>query len=165
MQSGIDMQKSFIIRDEGGRIAALLFIEEAPLDKPLEVSVCEYKPNRSAAQRRLQWLWNTQLGNHLGLTKDEIHLMIKEKFAVPIFTRDDQGYAEMVESVKAVRRAGMNRDADALKREIVKRTSTEDFSVAQAAEYLTEMERFAAEKGAAITYPADVYNDAMGRTR
>lgn len=158
--------KSFILRSTHDMIACLNLIEEHGItDPPIEVVVSEYKADRTAAQRRLQWLWNTQIGKHMGHGKNEIHLMMKELFAVPIFTRDDQGYAEMVSAVKAVRRAGMNAEADHMKREIVRLTSTEDFNTKQCAEYLTDMEHFAAEKGAEITFPADIYNLAMGRKK
>lgn len=146
-------------------ISAIKLIEELPVDGSHEVIIQEYSENRSAKQRRLQWLWNTEIGNHMGLSKDEVHYMMKEKFAVPIFIRDDEGYAEMVESVKAVRKAGMNKEADRIKRIIVENTSTEDFTVKQCTEYLKDMEHYASEIGATITFPEDLYQQAMGRKR
>lgn len=153
---------NWTITDKQSLTRCLYWLEEfAIAHAPLVVTAEHREENRSAKQRRLQWLWNTEIGNFMGHGKDEIHLMMKERFAVPIFTRDDQQYAEMVESVKAVRRAGMNREADALKREIIKRTSTEDFSVKQCAEYLTEIERFSVDIGATITFPDDLYHAAV----
>lgn len=123
------------------------------------------KKNRSGSQQRLQWLWNTQIGAALELTKEEVHDLMKEAYAVPILTRDSQEYADMISAVREVRKAGMNQQADKLKREIIRLTSTTDFDVKQMAEYLTCMEMFAAEKGARLTFPDDIYQEALGRKR
>jgi len=127
------------------------------------ITIEPYKENRSAKQQRLQWLWNTQIGEYLGYTKDEFHEIAKADFAVPILIRDDAEYAEMVAAVKEVRKSGMEIQADALRREIVRLTSTTDFNTKQMTEYLNRMEQFAADKGANITFPADIANEALGR--
>jgi len=124
-----------------------------------------YAANRSAAQNQLLWRWNTEIGKYLGYTKDELHKIAKEKFAVPIFTRDDPDYASMIAAVKHVRGREMHHAADALKKQIIALTSTTNFTVAQMAEYLQQLEFFAAEKGAEITFPADLMNEAMGRRK
>jgi hypothetical protein len=144
--------------------AAIRLLEELPPGVH-ELVVREHKADRSAAQNRLLWLWNTEVGNYLGMGKDEVHLMYKEKFAVPIFIRDSQSYAEMVEAVKQVRRQGMNQQADQLKKEIVRLTSTSDFNVKQMAEFLTEIERHGRSIGAPLTTPEDIYLTAMGIKR
>lgn len=159
------MHAKLIIRDRAHITRALATVEEIPLDPVHEVIVRPYVKDKSAAQRGLQWLWNTEVGNYLGHTKDEMHDTFKEKFAVSIFTRDDQGYAAMVEAVKNVRRQGMKKEADELKREIIKLTSTEDFNTKQCAEYLTEIEHYAAKIGAPISFPEDQYQQAMGRKK
>jgi len=162
-QTAANMQ--IIIEKEADRARALYLIEEAPLLPVLVVTVDEYVENRSAAQRRLQWLWCTEIANYTGDTKEAVHDRYKERFAVPIFTRDDAGYAAMVEAVKNVRRAGMVQDADSLKRKILALTSTSDFSVKQNTEYLHEIEMEAARIGVAITFPEEIYNTAMGRKK
>lgn len=157
---------NWTITDKRSLTQCLYWLEEFSLiHAPLTVTAEQEEENRSAKQNRLLWLWNTEIGNHLGMGKDEVHDMLKEKFAVPIFTRDSKSYAEMVESVKNVRRAGMTKDADQLKKQIVKLTSTADFSVKQMTEYLHSMELFAGNVGATITFPEDIYNSAMGRCR
>jgi hypothetical protein len=152
-----------IILDAPAKItAAIRLLEELPPGPVHVVKIEEFSENKSAAQRRLQWLWNTEIGNYMGMGKEEVHDMLKEKFAVPILVRDDQGYAEMVEAVKQVRRAGMNKEADHLKKEIIRLTSTERFSVKQTTEYLSQVERYAAEIGATLTFPEDIYLVSMG---
>lgn len=91
--------------------------------------------------------------------------MGKEEFAVPIFIREDDGYAEMVQAVKQVRKQGMNKEADSMKKKIVSLTSTTDFSVKLMTEYLNEIEMFGTEMGAELTRPQDIYEQAMGVKR
>ena len=132
--------------------------EHLTLAGPIEVTASTKTRSRSVLQNSLYWLWCTQIANHLGLIKDEVHELLKRRFAVPIFTRDDADYAEMVVAVKAIRKQGMEGYAEALAREISRLTSTTDFSVDQMQEYLTDMEHYAAEIGAELTFPEDLYD-------
>lgn len=155
------MKHTIIIRDTQTRDNASKIVSNVPVDVPHEVAVRPHVKDRSAAQRRLQWLWNTEVGNHLGSSKDKTHYDFKEKFAVPMFTRDDKEYAQMVESIKAVRKTGQNKIADDLKKWIIEHTSTTKFNKTQMSEYLTDIENFALEIGAPITFPEDMYEEAM----
>ena len=154
-----------IIQTKADLARALYAIEEGPMLPVRVVTVEEHVENRSAKQQRLQWLWVTEFSNYTGETKEEVHDRFKERFAIPIFTRDDEGYAAMVEAVKAVRRKGMNTEADALKKKILALTSTSDFSVKQNTEYLREIEMEAAKAGVSLSFPADIYDAAMGRKK
>ena len=71
----------------------------------------------------------------------------------------------MVEAVKDVRRMGERQKADTLKKKIVELTSTSDFKVKQMSEYLKEVEMYASEVGATITFPVDIYERAMGNVQ
>lgn len=153
-------KETFIIREEDNLKPCLAWMKELlALHGSLEVVISTETRSRSARQHRLLWLWNTQIANHLGLTKDEVHELLKRKFAVPIFTRDNANYAEMVVAVKAIRKQGMEGYAEALAKEISRLTSTTDFSVDQCQEYLHDVEMYAAEIGAQITFPADLYDN------
>lgn len=153
-------KETFIIRNTDDITPCLAWIKELlTLHGSLEVVVSTETRSRSARQHRLMWLWCTQIANHLGLFKDEVHELLKRKFAVPIFTRDNADYAEMVVAVKAIRKQGMEGYAEALAREISKLTSTTDFSVDQMQEYLNDMEHYAAEIGANLTFPEDLYDN------
>ena len=145
--------------------AVVRFIHELPLDKLWSITVELYKSNRSGAQNSLMWKWNTEIGEYLGYSKEEFHEIAKEKFAVPIFYRDDPEFASMVAAVHQVRKAGMGDEADNIKRQIIALTSTTKFNVSQMAEYLTSIERFAIEQGAPITHPEDLMQEAMGRKK
>jgi hypothetical protein len=152
-------KETFIIRNADEIAPCLAWIKELlTLHGALEVVVSTETRSRSARQHRLMWLWCTQIANHLGLFKDEVHELLKRKFAVPIFTRDDTNYAEMVVAVKAIRKQGMESYVEALARGISRLTSTTDFSVDQCQEYLTDIEHYAAEIGANLTFPEDLYN-------
>ena len=153
------MQKeSLIIRKEAEIQPCLAWMKELfTLHGSLEVSVSTEGQSRSVKQNRLLWMWNGELASHLGLFKDEVHEILKRRFAVPIFTRDDPDYAAMVSAVKAVRKQGMTKHAEALAKEISRLTSTVDFKMPQMSEYLHDIEHYAAEGGAALTFPEDLY--------
>ncbi|MCK5602563.1 hypothetical protein KAR91_11855 [Candidatus Pacearchaeota archaeon] len=153
------MQKeTLIIRKEAEIQPCLAWIKELlALHGALEVTVSTEGQGRSIKQHRLYWLWNTEIGNHLGLLKDEVHEMLKRKFAVLIFTRDDSDYAEMIAAVKLCRKKGMGKVAESLAKKITTLTSTTDFKVDQMREYLTDIEHYAAEIGAELTFPEDLY--------
>ena len=151
-------KETFIIHHVEDVQPCLAWIKElSHLHGPLEVVVSTETRGRSVLQNRLYWLWVTQIGTHLGLLKDEIHEVFKRRFAVPIFTRDDADYAEMVMAVKAIRKQGMEDYAEPLAREISRLTSTTDFNVDQMREYLNDIEHYAAEIGAELTFPEDLY--------
>jgi hypothetical protein len=153
------MQKeSLTIRKEAEIQPCLAWIKELlNLHGALEVVVSTEGQGRSIKQHRLYWLWVTQIGNHLGLLKDEVHDMLKRRFAIPIFTRDDPDYAEMILAVKEIRKQGWEVQAESLAKKITKLTSTTDFKVDQMREYLKDIEHYAAEVGCALTFPEDLY--------
>jgi len=150
-------KETFIIKTADDIAPRLAWLKELlTLHGSLEIVISTETRSRSARQHRLLWLWNSEIANHLGLFKDEVHELLKRKFAVPIFTRDDANYAEMVVAVKAIRKQGMGDYAEALAREISRLTSTVDFSVGQMQEYLNDIEHYAAEIGANLTFPEDL---------
>lgn len=133
------------------------WIEVHLKDAPIEVRLSNPKQTRSMRQHRLYFLWVTEIANHLGLLKDDVHELCKRRYAVPIFTRDDPDYAEMVAAVKQIRKNGDDKTAEMLAKEISKLTSTTDFTVEQSSEYLKDIEHYAAEIGAPLTFPQDLY--------
>ena len=151
------MQKETLtIRKEDEIQPCLAWIKELlNLHGPLEVTVSTEGQGRSIKQHRLLWLWNTELGNHMGLRKDEVHELLKRKFAIRIFTRDDQDYAEMNAAAQTVRKQSIE-NYEALAKQITKLTSTTDFKMGQMSEYLSDIEHYAAEVGATLTFPEDL---------
>jgi len=150
------LNETRIVQNEKDIAACVAWLTVHLSEAPLEVRMSTAKRSRSLQQHRLLWLWNTQIANHLGLLKDEVHEMLKRKFAVPIFTRDDEDYAAMVTAVKDVRRGGKVKEAEAMAKVIARLTSTTDFSMSQCSEYLLDVEHFAAEHGAPLTFPDDL---------
>lgn len=149
--------ETFIIRKGADIDICAAWLRERLPNGSMEVIATTETRSRSVQQNRLLWLWNTEISKHMGLFKDEVHEMLKRKFAVPIFTRDNPDYAEMVSAVKAIRKQGMTDYAEALAREISRLTSTTDFTVDQMSEYLLDIEHYAAEAGAELTFPEDLY--------
>lgn len=152
-----------IIRTESDRNRAVEIVSRLNLDKPQEIEVREWKKNRSASQHRLYWQWNTVIAAELGESKDEVHERNKERFLVTILRRDDPDFAAMIGSVNAVHASGMKDEAMALKREIVRLTSTTQMNVNQFTEYLNDIELDARNLGIILPHPEDLYNDALGR--
>lgn len=148
----------FIVREPADIDLCFAWLREHLEHLPFEVTVATEARSRSVNQNRLMWLWNSEIASHMGFTKDEVHYNLKRKFAVPIFVRDDPEYAAMVLAVKAVRKEGMTGRAEALAKVIARLTSTTDFTVEQMREYLTDIEHYAAEIGASLTFPADLYD-------
>ena len=154
----------FIIRNTDGIEPCVAWIKEhLTLVGAVEVAVSTETHSRSVQQLRLYFLWVTEIGNHIGLLKDETHEMLKRRFAVPIFTRDDPDYAAMVAAVKGIRKQGMTDYAEALAKEISRLTSTTDFTVEEMSEYLKSIEFYAAEVGARLSFPEDLYSEELKR--
>ena len=152
-----------VIRTAEDRNRAVEIVSRLNLDKPQEVEIREWKKNRSAAQNSLLWKWLTVIAAELGESKDEVHERYKEKLLVPILRRDDPDFAAMIGSVNAVHAKGMKSEAIALKREIVRLTSTTQMNVQQFTEYLNDIELDARNIGIILPHPEDLYNDALGR--
>lgn len=152
-KSGGYIKETFIVRNEAD-IAPLVAWLKGNLDQvPIEVVVHAGACSRSVQQNRLMWKWNSEIGNHMGLTKDETHELLKRKFAKPIFTRDNLDYANMVEAVRVVYKRGLLLEAEHLAKEIVRLTSTSDFTTDEFSEYLKDIEHFAATEGIALSIP------------
>ncbi len=156
------MKKTYVIRsdDEIKRLTAFLLAR--PKEPLLEVVIREHKRNRSVAQNSLYWLWITVICNELGLLKEDCHDELKRRMLVPIYVRDDEGFAAMIHAVRKVYRDGFKVESKALADQIVKLTSTTNATTNQFTEYLNEIERDYADKGIALPHPEDQYNLAMG---
>ena len=109
--------------------------------KQWTVTVKRYQKQRSLAQNALMWKWYTIIGNHLGYDKDEMHDVLREKF-LPW---------ELVE-VCGVQRKKLTS------------TSGPSFTVAMEAEYLSAIDRFAAQElGLLLPHPEDEFYESLQR--
>lgn len=147
------MKETFILRNVEDITPLVAWIKGNLDQTPIEVVAHAGACSRSVQQNRLMWKWNTEIGNAQGYTKDEIHTFLKRKFAVPIFTRDNRDYAQMVEAVKGVRKLNMLFEAECLAKEITRLTTTTDFTTDQMAEYLKDIEHYAAGEGIELSIP------------
>ena len=152
-----------VIRTDADRNRAVEIVNRVPIDPPQEIEIREWKKNRLAAQNSLLWKWLTVIASELGESKEDVHARYKEKLLVPILRRDDPDFAAMIGSVNAVHASGMKAEALALKREIVRLTSTTQMNVHQFTEYLNDIELDSRNFGIILPHPEDLYNDALGR--
>jgi len=158
------MKKRFVIYNEDEKKLAVAFIAALPIEPNHYIRIDEYRENRSLEQNALNWVWCTHIAEEYGETKDAVHFRHKKEILVPIFERDDEEYAEMLEAVRAVYRKGMKTDAKLLERKIVKLTSTTNANVTQMAEFLTEIERTYIARGIVLPKRDQrQYDVAMGR--
>ena len=148
----------FILTHKTARERAMEACRLAPDGWVVEVK--QPKDIRSSAQNRLVWVWNTFIAGETGETKEEVHERMKRRFLVPIFTRDDPAYAEMIAAVNEVHRNGLMAQAKLLSNEIVRLTSTSRASVKQMTEYLTDMEHGCNGDGIYLPHTED-YHDAF----
>ena len=151
------IRQTFTVKTEADLLPCVAWLKAHLSLGTMEVTASTQARGRSANQHRLYWLWTTEVAKHMGLFKDEVHDMFKRKFAVPIFTRDDEDYAAMVAAVKQIRKKGMEDVAETLAKEISRLTSTCDFSTTQMSEYLHDVEIFAAEVGTRLSFPDELY--------
>ena len=152
-----------VIRSKEVAARAAAIISNLDHDDLHEVIIRPYKKDRSVAQNSLLWKWTTVIAEEMGETKEDVHERNKERFLVPIYERDDADYAAMIEAVRSVHRQGMKADAEAMRKQIVKLTSTTTASVKQFTEFLTEIERDAMKYAIRLPHPDDIYELAMRR--
>ena len=158
------MKQKLIIRNDHIKETAKRFIDSLPFDPLHELNITEHKKDRTLAQNRLMWLWYTVIAGDSGELKKDVHYNSKKQFLVPIFERDDQEYAAMIQSVRDVHKSGMVKEAKHLSDQIVKLTSTRRADVKQMTEYLNEIEIDSNYKGIPLPQPDD-YKFAMGKDK
>ena len=156
------VKKTFVIRSVDVILRLTEFLKAQSKEPLLEVVVKKHHHDRSIIQNSLYWLWNTVIAEELGMLKEEVHEDLKRRMLVPIYERDDEGYAAMIHAVRKVHTQGFKEDAKALFDQIVKLTSTTNAKVKQFTEYLNEIERDMIGKGIVLPHPEDRYYTAMG---
>jgi hypothetical protein len=122
---------------------------------------------RSIYQHKLYWSWNTDcsktgINEHAGKTSEEWHCKFKGDYLTRIYERDDLGYATMMNTLRKLYKDGYKDDAQYLRNEIIKMTSTTTANVKQFTEYLNEIERFAHGVGIILRTDPKVYQLAYG---
>jgi hypothetical protein len=131
-------------------------IEEMPADGSKTVIFKNTDASPTARQRRLQWLWYTEVAQSgLGQddTKESVHIRAKMMFAHPILMRDDEVYPVLYDTFKNAVKTSVNY-AMYIKDFADQYISTERLTKRQRAEYLTEFQRYWVVKGVALTDPS-----------
>ena len=70
-------------------------IAQAPPDGSKQVELSDVKSSRSDAQRRLQFMWITDIAKQTHETKEEVEYYCKLTFGIPILLRDNEEFAEI----------------------------------------------------------------------
>jgi hypothetical protein len=157
------LNRTIIIKTEQTKDYAREYIKQIPLDPLHAIKVFEYKEIRSVAQNSLYWLWNTEVSNDTGETKDEVHERHKGDFLVRIYARDDtpEGYTQTLLDIPEVGKRSKKR-AQRLLNILKIMTSTTTATIPQFTEYLQDIERFYIDQNFSLPHPEDRYYLAMG---
>lgn len=149
--------KTIIIDSERSKTYLYNLIKEMPVDSTCEVITKKVDKSPTAKQRRLQWLWYTEVAaSGLGRddSKDEAHITAKWQFCRPILLRDDEMFGVIYNHFVSVIRDGDPETQRLKAREFSdKYISTEGLTRVQRVEYLREFERFWVGKGVELTDP------------
>ncbi|MHB2009478.1 MAG: NinB/YbcN family protein [Acidobacteriaceae bacterium] len=147
------MKREFILQTDYDRRAFAHRLCEIAETKPLRVSVCVYRKNRSLAQNRLnfmwcdhirKWMWETGRGYCVEgdtepsrpFTSEEIHEWHKELF-LPTESYQINGRT-------ITRRSSHNKD------------------VSTFAQFLSEIDMYWTTRGLVLPHPDEMYREAMG---
>lgn len=151
-----------ILREQRNIDFAIDALRRVDLSKPHVVTVKEDKRTRSMRQHGLYFMWVTAIANHVGQSKDDLHMQFKGKFLLPMLLRD--GHEETLqtnEAIKVIWQAGLKDQATTAKRFLVNHISTTWLKVDQFTELLNEVAEYARDGGIALPYPED-YHEIMG---
>lgn len=147
--------KTVIINSPQSRLYALSLVGEILVDGKTEVVIKKVGMSSTDKQRRLRWLWNTDVA-HSGLgrhdTKDGVDLAAKWQFARPILLRDDGMFGTIYNYFMEVVQ-GSDNFAEYCREFTARYISVERMTKAQAVEYLSEFQRFWLGKGVELTNP------------
>ena len=131
-------------------------IDEMKIDGSKTIVFKNTDLSSTAKQRKLQWLWNTEISQSgLGQddTKESVHTRAKLMFAHPILMRDDEVYPLLYNAFKEAVKTSENY-ALFIKDFAEQYISTERLSRRQRAEYLKDMQNYWTEKGVELSDPS-----------
>jgi hypothetical protein len=109
-----------------------------PNDEKAIIEIRQDKDNRSTKQNRLYWEWVSVIGNELGYTKDETHMLLRDKFL---------GYNEVTPKSGEI---------------IRELRSTTKLKLGEFKDYLEQIDMFVAQYGIILPRPEDLYYESMG---
>ena len=148
--------KIIIIDSERRKRYCKSIIEEMPLDGSQTVVFKNTGVSSTEKQRRLQWLWMTEIsqsGVGQDDTKEDVHIRAKLMFCHPILMRDDTTYPILYNAFKKTVQTS-ERYSFFIREFADQYISTERLSRKQRAEYLTDIQNYWTDKGVSLTDPA-----------
>ena len=149
------MQSIVINSDQQKRFCQTM-LAEMPIDGSKTIVFKNTDLSSTAKQRKLQWLWNTEISQSgLGQddTKEDVHTRAKLMFAHPILMRDDEVYPLLYNAFKRAVETKENY-AYYIKDFANQYISTERLTRHQRAEYLRDIQSYWTEKGVLLTDPS-----------
>lgn len=129
--------------------------ESVKSKKYLIVTVKDKQEDISSAQRRLYFMWCTQFANKFGMEQPEAHLLMKRKFLINIYRRDDEGFAAMCDAI-ALLKKNEPEQAQAIGDQVIKLTSITNATKIQMSEFMDHFYRFAQDQGLWLQTPDDL---------
>jgi len=144
-----------IITSEQNKTYCQNLINELPDDGSYTIEIKKTKKDSTSKQRRLQWLWYTELSQSgLGRndTKEGCHLTAKWQFCRPILLRDCETFPIFFNPFMKVTQyaEGKSNLTKLFTRDYI---STEILSRVQRAEYLTNFQDYWTRKGVNLANP------------
>ena len=148
--------ETYILANESVKVNACLRIKDIIADGKTKVTISD-AGSKSGKQRALNWLWNSEvaesgLGGKHEDTKNGVHMVAKYRWAVPIFQRDDPLFADLYGIWVDL----YGKDPERMMWFIDSQVHTEKMTVSQAAEFLTEYQRYYSNLGIMLTDPDDL---------
>jgi hypothetical protein len=112
--------------------------------------------NKSSRQRGYEWILyeavaKAGMGGKHEDTKNGVHLVCKYRFAVPLFLRDNEFFAELWNIYKQL----YGKDSERMEWYVTEQVHTEKLSTSQMAEYLTELINHYTSLGFELPEPPD----------
>ena len=135
---------------------AVAFITKTIPDGSIKVTVSD-AGSKSGKQRGLQWMGYDDvvlsgIGDKYCDTKENVHLVAKYRFAIPIFVRDDSLFADLY--MMWCNKYENSEDKEKRMLYFVDQcVSTEKFNISQMAEFLTEFRNDCLSKGISLREP------------
>jgi len=117
------------------------FFSEHPEEDKAIIEIKQDKDNRSTKQNRLYWEWVSILSSETGYHKDEMHMILVDKFLGSIQITTKKG-----KSISSLR-------------------STKDLKLGEFKDYLEQIDIFAAGYNINLPRPDDLYYESMGYTK
>lgn len=147
--------KTIYLTDESKRSEAIAQIKDCELGNKYQVTISN-ADTKSTRQHKYQWrlygdINKSGVGGKHEETIEGAHIVCKYRFALPIILAKDVNFAWLYEMVKKE----VGNDTDKLMWFVDKQVSTMDFTVPEAAEYITNMINFYVPLGAILTDPKE----------